>query len=267
VQLLEIVRKLEHQRSYERCEWIEQTLTQWGVPYEVHPYATGRNILLPSGRPHWVGISAHFDVVKNSPGANDNASSVAVCLDLIRRSQLQPLHHLGVGFFFFDEEERHLKGSAAYVAQLGIQGMAGLINLEMVGQGDRLALWSVNATHRGRVLKTLETTAYARQVCTQRFDKIITHYADHVSFQKAGLADAFTVTCVSAKDLEVAHHYARAQEFEVDKETLWEIMSQAPLFQHYHQPTDLSIHLSEQSLQLAADVVWHTLLALDRNGQ
>jgi len=264
MQLLEIVRNLEGKSDHKRSEFIEQTLLRWGLSYEVHPYATGRNILLPSGRPHWVGISSHFDAVRHSPGANDNASAVAVCLDLIRRSQLKPLRNIGLGFFFFDEEEKHLKGSAAYVSQLGIHGMAGLINLEMVGQGDRLALWSLNEKTKGRVLKTLETTASAYAICTRRFDRIITNYADHMSFQQAGLAEAFSVTCISEKDIEVAYHYFKAQEFDVDKATLWEILSQAPLFQHYHQPTDVSSHLSEESLQMTAQVIWQTLLALDR---
>jgi Zn-dependent M28 family amino/carboxypeptidase len=264
MQLLEIVRSLEGKSDYERSEIIEQTLMRWGIAYEVHPYATGRNILVPSGMPHWVGVSSHFDVVPHSPGANDNASSVAVCLDLIRRHQLKPLRNLGVGFFFFDEEERYLKGSQAYVAQLGTHGMYGLINLEMVGQGDRLALWSLHEKSKGRVLKTLEATASAENVFTRRFDRIVTNNADHMSFQKAGIADAFTITCISEKDIEIAWHYYKAQEFDVDKATLQEIISQAPLFQHYHQPTDLSIHLSEESLQMTSRIVWQTVQTLDK---
>ncbi len=264
MQLLEIIRTLEGRSDYERSEIIEQTLIRWGVPYEIHPYATGRNILLPSGRPHWIGISSHFDVVKHSPGANDNASAIAVCLDLIRRHQIKPLQRMGLGFFFFDEEEHKLKGSKAYTEQLGIHGMAGLINLEMVGQGDRLALWSLHEKSKGRILKTLETTASAHNICTRRFDRIITTYADHMSFQKAGLTDAFTVTCISEKDIEIAWHYYKAQEFDVDKETLREIISQAPLFQHYHQPTDLSIYLSEESLQMTSQIIWQTVQTLDR---
>ncbi|MDJ1470144.1 M28 family metallopeptidase [Xanthocytophaga flava] len=264
MQLLEIIKKLEGKSDHQRSEFIEQTLIRWGIPYEIHPYATGRNILLPSGRPQWIGISSHFDVVKNSPGANDNASAIAVCLDLIRRNQIKPLKSLGIGFFFFDEEERNLKGSTAYVKQLGINGMTGLINLEMVGQGDRLALWSLTEKSKGRILKTLESTANAHNIFTRRFDRIVTNQADHMSFQKAGLVDAFTVTCISEKDIEVAWHYYKAQEFDVDQTTLWEIITQAPLFKHYHQPSDLSEHLSEESLQMTSNIIWQTLLALDK---
>ncbi len=264
MQLLEIVRSLEGKSAYKRSEIIEQTLMRWGIAYEIHPYATGRNILVPSGMPQWVGISSHFDTVAHSPGANDNASSIAVCLDLIRRNHIKPSRKMGIGFFFFDEEERHLRGSQAYVDQLGIHGMIGLINLEMVGQGDRLALWSLNEKNNGRVLKALESTANIENIFTRRFDRIVANTADHASFRKAGLADAFTVTCISEKDIEIAWHYYKAQEFDVDKATLREIISQAPLFQHYHQPTDTSEHLSEESLQMTAHVLWRTLQALDK---
>lgn len=58
--------------------------------------------------------------------------------------------------FFFDEEERGLKGSQAYVAEYGTERFLGIINLEMLGQGDRLALWPLNEQASGRTLNALE---------------------------------------------------------------------------------------------------------------
>jgi hypothetical protein len=112
-------------------------------------------------------------------------------------------------------------------------------------------------------LEALEQQASKDGTPCKRFDKIVTNYADHISFLRAGLSDAFSVTSISPKDIEVAYHYYKAQEFDVDKETLHEIMRQAPIFQHYHQPTDLSSHLSEASLQRVCRIVWNTLVAID----
>jgi len=65
------------------------------------------------------------------------------------------------------------------------------------------------------------------------------------------------------QDKEVAYHYYKAFEFDVSPETLYEIIQKAPLFEHYHQPTDLSENLSEESLQMAVDIIWDTLNLMD----
>ncbi|QHT70095.1 Zn-dependent exopeptidase M28 [Rhodocytophaga rosea] len=262
--LLEIVKSLEGRSTRERFELITQMLNQWHIPHKIQSYASGRNILVQSYHKKWIGIGSHIDAVRNSPGANDNASAIAVCLEILHRMQENAVKHTGVSVFFFDEEETGLKGSKAYVGEYGIKNMMGLINLEMVGMGDRFALWPLDALSQGKVLQTFEQVAADRNIFTRRFDKIVTNTADHVSFANAGSKDVFSLTCISEKDVDVAYHYYKAQEFDVDMETLRDIMKQAPIFQHYHQPTDLSIYLSEESLQLTANTLWQTLLALDR---
>jgi Zn-dependent M28 family amino/carboxypeptidase len=259
-----IVKNLEGLSNAKRYEAILQILDAWDIDYSVQEYATGKNILIESNHKDWVGVSSHFDVVPHSAGANDNASAIAVCLDILRRMQEFDFNSFGVSVFFFDEEETGLKGSKAYVSEFGTKGMIGLMNLEMVGQGDKFALWSLNEQSKGKVLEGFELTAQKEGIFSRRFDKIITNYADHMSFLQGGMKDAFSITCISQKDLEVAYHYYKAQEFDVDIATLQEIMKQAPLFEHYHQPTDLSIHLSENSLQMCAEVIWKTLLYLDK---
>lgn len=165
--------------------------------------------------------------------------------------------------FFFDEEERGLRGSKAYVSQFGIDNIQALINLELVGQGDRFALWALNETSSGRMLEAFEEAAHQASIYSRRFDQIVTNSADHISFRKAGLNDSFTVTCVSEEDLSTAYHYYRAQEFDVDISVIQEIMQQAPIFKHYHKPTDLSSHLSEVCLLRTAETIWSALLKFD----
>lgn len=79
-------------------------------------------------------LAAHYDTVIGSPGADDNASSLAVLLEVARRLQqtglTRPVH-----FMAFCLEEAHLLGSRAYVAHLRETGQAvyGAIVLECVG--------------------------------------------------------------------------------------------------------------------------------------
>ncbi len=263
--LLEIVQELESTSNQERYHKLTQLLMKGNIPFMIQNYGTGNNIIVkPESKRKCIGISSHFDAVPGSPGANDNASSVAVCLAILEKLQHHTFRNFDVCVFFFDEEERNLIGSQTYVQKSGIASLAGLLNLEMVGQGNQFALWSLDKHWKGTLLETFETVAQQAGIQTQRFDHIVTNTADHVSFRKAGLADAFTLTCISDKDLEVSYHYYKAQEFEVDKNTLHEILQEAPLFRHYHRPTDQSMHLSEETLQMTVDTVWKTLLALDQ---
>lgn len=262
--LMPLVRELEGKSNALRLVTIQKWLSEWRVPHQLQAYATGVNLLVRSFRKPFIGISCHFDTAPNCPGANANASAVAVVLSLVRKSLLTPTENLGIQFFFFDEEERGLKGSQAYTDQMGTRGMMGLLNLEMVGMGDQFAIWPLNENSEGSLLQAFERQCDQEGVIAQRFDGIITNRSDHESFRDAGIPDAFTITRISARDAEVAQHYYKAQEFEVDLDVLQEILSDAPLFQHYHQTSDLSVHLQEKSLAETADVLWATVLELDR---
>jgi len=263
--LLNTLQQLEGTSSANRFSAVTHILTNWQVPYAVQPYATGKNIVIyPTGNLPVVGVSSHFDVVPGSPGANDNASSMAVCLGVLHRLQTHTFKNIAIAVFFFDEEEAGLLGSQAYLQQNGLQNMQSLINLEMVGQGDKFALWQLNDASAGKALEAFEEVAAQNNIYCNRFDKIVTNYADHGSFRKAGLQDAFSVTCISSDDLTVATEFYAAQQKSLPLSSLQEIISKAPLFRHYHQPSDKSAHLNENSLQMTLNAVWQTLLLLDK---
>jgi len=261
--LLDYVRELEGKSSEARRQTILHILKDMGITCLQQSYATGVNLVVPSENPRFLGVSSHFDVVKDSPGANDNASAIAVCLGLLKKYQLRKTKKFGVQFMFFDEEENGLKGSKAYIERFGIRGMLGLLNMELVGKGKQFALWPLSVEHNGKLLKMFEYQSRRLQIPASRFDKIVTNTADHRSFLKAGVKQAFTISCISPKDMEVAEHFHKALEFEVDHETLVDILSEAPIFQHYHQPTDTSQHLSEQTLKMVEKTIWETIKGLD----
>ena len=230
MELLPLIRELEGKTRKMRLNIIRQYLNEWEVDHRLEPYASGTNLIVPAKKRPYIGIASHFDTVPNSPGANDNASATVVTLELLRRFKARPTRNVDLAFFFFDEEEVGLKGSTAFVEDHGIYGMIGLLNMEMVGMGDQLALWPLNDDSDSNLLKTLEQQSRKAGIPSHRFDRIVLHYADHEPFRKNGLKEnAFTVSVVSEKDLEVAAHYYKALSFEVDQATLWEIFSQAPI--------------------------------------
>ena len=79
-------------------------------------------------------IGAHFDTVAGSPGADDNASALAVLMDVARQVRgmmlIRPIH-----FIAFNLEEENLLGSSAYASFLRENGetIHGAIILECVG--------------------------------------------------------------------------------------------------------------------------------------
>ena len=129
-------------------EYIADTFQQLGLQVSLHPFeamgGTYRNViasLLPTHQATGQGTSlaplilaAHYDTVEGSPGADDNASAVAVLLETARRlrgvDRIREIHCIG-----FCLEEEGLLGSLAYAAELkaAMRTITGAIVLECVG--------------------------------------------------------------------------------------------------------------------------------------
>jgi Zn-dependent M28 family amino/carboxypeptidase len=79
-------------------------------------------------------LGAHYDTVPGSPGADDNASAIAVLLEVARNLQFAPLEGT-VRLIAFSLEEYNYIGSSHYVGGLrkGKEEILGMISLEMVG--------------------------------------------------------------------------------------------------------------------------------------
>ena len=79
-------------------------------------------------------VAAHYDTIEGSPGADDNASALAVLLEVAQRTRQMPLER-PVQFIAFCLEEENLLGSRAYTAHLAAtrQLFYGAVILECVG--------------------------------------------------------------------------------------------------------------------------------------
>lgn len=69
-----------------------------------------------------VVVGAHYDTVRNSPGANDNGSGIAIILSTMERLRRMPERSMNVQFVFFDQEEGGSFGSRAFAQDALRQG-------------------------------------------------------------------------------------------------------------------------------------------------
>ena len=133
-------------------QYIRQQLGQWGT-VETHEFdyqgKTHQNLILnlpnsnssahlPIHSSPPLLIGAHYDGVPGSPAADDNATGIAVLLELARTFATEPTRY-PIRFVAFDLEERGLIGSRAYATMLRQQEqpLRLMISLEMLGYCDR----------------------------------------------------------------------------------------------------------------------------------
>lgn len=127
-------------------QYIREELQQWGE-VETHEFQirgdTHKNLILnlPSLENKTsppILIGAHYDAVPGTPGADDNASGVAVLLELAKAFAAEPPQS-PVRLVAFDLEEYGLLGSTAYAEHLKQAGqrLRLMLSLEMLGYCDR----------------------------------------------------------------------------------------------------------------------------------
>lgn len=106
-------------------QYIGEQLQKWGT-LETHDFTfqrqTHHNYLLnlPAAKPTQhppILLAAHYDSVPGTPGADDNATGVAVLLELARVFSENPLT-IPLRFIAFDLEEYGLVGSEIYAQEL-----------------------------------------------------------------------------------------------------------------------------------------------------
>jgi len=123
-------------------QYICEQFQQWGT-LETHEFSfdgkTHNNYILnlppakPTSQPP-ILFAAHYDSVPGTPGADDNATGVAVLLELIREFFHSPLK-IPLRFVAFDLEEYGMIGSEFYAQQLkqNQEKIRLMFSLEMLG--------------------------------------------------------------------------------------------------------------------------------------
>jgi hypothetical protein len=137
----------EYGKIREAEQYIRTFLDKQEIPFELqgYDYEGNRfnNIVVSlkgdSRREETIVIGAHYDTVSGTPGADDNASAVAVLLELCRAlKDYRPERTLKLIFFVLEEPPAFMTpamGSYVYAAQARERGenIVGMVSLEMVG--------------------------------------------------------------------------------------------------------------------------------------
>ncbi|OFX27763.1 MAG: hypothetical protein A2Z07_12350 [Armatimonadetes bacterium RBG_16_67_12] len=165
-------------------------------------------------------VGGHYDSVPNAPGANDNASGVAATLEAARVLAGVPTQRT-VQFVLFAAEELGLYGSGAFAAERRT-GVVGMINVDMVGWGDRLMI----GTSPGRSDSLVDAAERAAQRLGIPVTRFRSGASDHVSFERYGIPTVFFHRGVDP---------------------------------HYHQPGDVPANVTPRHLEEAARLLVATI--------
>jgi aminopeptidase YwaD len=130
-------------------------------------------------------VGAHYDSVPGSPGANDNASGVAAVLEVARALATTPVRRT-VQYVLFGAEEFGLYGSFAYSNERR-HGVVAMVNLDMVGWGERLMVGNSPGRDNTAVIVALRVAAELGIPVT-RFHSAL---SDHAMFERFGIPSVF----------------------------------------------------------------------------
>ena len=137
----------EYGKILQAEQYIRTFLDKQDIPFELQGYDHEGNrynniVVTLEGGPQGeetIIIGAHYDTVFGTPGADDNASAVAVLLELCRAlKDYRPERTLRLIFFVLEEPPAFMTpamGSYVYAMQARNRGenVVGMISLEMVG--------------------------------------------------------------------------------------------------------------------------------------
>ncbi len=210
-------------------------------------------------------FSAHYDSVAGSPGANDNASSVAVLLGLCRvlKDSRTP-----VRVVFFDREESWFRtpflrlgllGSFSYAFRNNLSKVQVMYNLEFCGLGESLAIWPVKPSKKALPAVRIAQAAASSLNVESRVAHVpwVLLSSDHLPFRLAGLSNCVTLSLLPGAELPVLESFTR------DLSIRSLLTGRRPVMPgvlgRIHKTSDDSSGLSEASLQLMLSLLLHII--------
>ena len=266
--LLDYVKKLEYKFELERLNALKQILQSKKMHYIEQKYkymaSHGTNIIIDIGKSKkHIILSAHHDVVYHSPGANDDASGVAILIDVIDKLRKLKLNNK-VRIIFFDDEESGRFGSMSYIAEYGIQDLLGVYHLELCGSGDIVGLWPISKWNKeSSVLKAIEEVLKEKNIFCEELGQLPAFYGDDLSFRAVGFANAVCISVATSEDRESIKKFVNKTFFRI---ALDFFAGRLPkLFQRYHSKEDKSEYLSEGTLRMMSEVMIDAVKKMDKS--
>jgi hypothetical protein len=186
--------------EYKASKYIRATLRDYGYTIKVQKFSvdggTSRNIVAwwPGAKRYGLVVGAHMDTVRGSRGANDNASGVAVMLEMARisvgRTPARFVHFVAFGSEEYGTNGEHHNGSQVYVNRLGVEGrkrLGGMASIDMIGNGRPLIAGTAG----------IGPEITARTIYNKMKQKVGMSYrtvcdcSDNGPFERAGIPGAF----------------------------------------------------------------------------
>ena len=223
-------------------QYLADRLTAMGLEPTVAMYsAYGGNVavLVPStdGGDEYVIMGAHFDSEVGSPGAGDNATGVVMMLAAAEFAASLPCRSRNFVFVLFDEEEKGLMGSEAFVPTV----VASQWNVHSVHTVDMIS-WDANDDLLVEIHRPAEGIfeLYEAAVVEAGLPVLVVEVddrsSDHTSFRDAGFPAV----------------------------GLMEGWNHGDTTPHYHEPTDTADMVDYEYLHAATDLVLAVVASLAR---
>ncbi len=194
--------------------YIQAALEADGYPVQVQPFTFegevegqevgGKSLNVIAVKPgrsaKEIVVGAHYDSVTAGKGADDNASGVAVLLEVAEKvSKVTTPYTLR--FIAFGAEEVDLNGSRTYarrMSQAEIENTRGMINLDSLAAGDIAYVYGQAGTAdslRDWIVKTANEAGYALETRTaeelNNADGTPCDCSDYSPFEKLGIPFAY----------------------------------------------------------------------------
>lgn len=269
--MLHHIKELEKRTNKDRVEYVKEVLNNKGIEFKTQPFRfrvlKGENIIVnhfcQSETDKQLLLTAHTNKYFSSPGANDNASGVAVLLGIIEDLlEKKAGDGLGIKIIFFDHEDglAYVDGSSYFVKYFDLSSIAFVLNLDGVGMGNTCTMSpkitfkskSAYTTHLLEILKK-------RNIQFHSFNLPPLFSEDHVPFATKGVA-AVSINTMSESDLQYLRN-AEKKPF-IAKLALMlfyrgAFRKQHPMviMRHRHNELDTSKYIDSSSLDLCKKVV------------
>jgi len=246
---LALTRLLEGRDNAAREAALSRYFLAHSIPFSRHRFQTfegkGENLSVDVGGGDRVLLMiAHHDAVPGSPGANDNAASVAILLTLLDRLAPRAPTRLRVRLLFPACEELGYVGARAYARTLDPRGIVGALSLELPGVGDSLALW--DAAEETGFLRQLggafEGLGWRRDERYHVVGRIPVFGSDHRAFAPFGIP-SYGLTAVPSDGVDALRRFI----FHPVRAVLGRVRRPPP-FDTYHTHRDSSATLDPAAL-------------------
>jgi len=268
--MIDFIRQMEGQPDVRRREILLEHLAshRWNFQLQEYAYAgqAGCNVIVDinTEMPPTILLSAHYDSFQGSPGANDDASAIAVLIDAAEKLQLESLEH-HVRLVFFDDEEptefwNEPLGMQIYVEEYGVQDLYALLDFELVGMGDAVGIWPIAGVEDRPLLRQLKN--YLEQINVPHdFGYVIpAFYGDYLPFRKAGFLDSYCFTSFHWKDRTLLKKFAEGHlhhlTFRYALSEFLRLPTIPKIFRHYHSRRDRAEFLSTNTLEMMSNLVY-----------